>query len=66
MEINLDLPYMTKDLPGVGGRLRLTPGHFIVEEIPLYEPNGEGAHLYINITKEGLTTKEIQEKLVII
>ncbi|MGB6681982.1 MAG: tRNA pseudouridine(13) synthase TruD [Candidatus Bathyarchaeia archaeon] len=66
MEINLDLPYITKDLPGVGGQLRLTPRHFIVEEIPLYEPNGEGPHLYINITKEGLTTKEIQEKLAVL
>jgi len=66
MEINLDLPYITKDLPGVGGQLRLTPRHFIVEEIPLYEPSGEGPHLYINITKEGLTTKDIQEKLAVI
>ncbi|WP_455370131.1 tRNA pseudouridine(13) synthase TruD, partial [[Eubacterium] cellulosolvens] len=63
MEINLDLPYITKDLPGVGGQLRSTLADFIVEEIPLYEPTGEGSHLYINITKEGLTTKEIQQKI---
>ena len=66
MEINIDLPYITKDLPGVGGQLRSTLGDFIVEEIPLYEPNGEGPHLYINITKEGLTTKEIQQKLAVL
>jgi tRNA pseudouridine13 synthase len=66
MEINLDLPYITEDLPGVGGELRSTFRHFIVEEIPLYEPNGKGSHLYINITKEGFTTKEIQQKLAIL
>ena len=66
MEINLNLPYITKNLPGIGGQLRSTPEHFLVEEIPLYEPNGKGSHLYINITKEGLTTKEIQQKLSVL
>ena len=37
--------------------------HFIVEEIPLYEPVGEGQHLYVNLTKVGLTTKELQQRL---
>jgi tRNA pseudouridine13 synthase len=34
-----------------------------VEEIPLYEPAGEGQHLYVNLTKVGLTTKEVQIQL---
>lgn len=54
------LPLISADLPGVGGQLRLTPDHFIVEELPLYEPQGDGPHLYLNITKVGLTTKEVQ------
>ncbi len=66
MEINLNLPYITKDLPGIGGQLRSKHEHFLVEEIPLYEPSGNGPHLYINLTKEGLTTKEIQQKLAVL
>ena len=62
-EINLDLPYITKDLLGIGGKIRAKPSHFIVEEVPLYEPDGTGIHLYLNITKEGITTRDIQLKL---
>jgi len=54
------LPYATPELPGIGGVLRAQPDHFVVEEIPLYEPEGEGQHLYVNITRAGLTTKEIE------
>ena len=63
MDINLDLPYLTQDLPGIGGKIRKTPDSFIVEEIPLYEPLDIGKHLYINITKENLTTRQVQEKI---
>ena len=62
-DINLDLPYITKDQPGIGGEIRVKPGHFIVEEVPLYEPDGTGIHLYLNITKEGITTRDVQIKL---
>lgn len=54
---------MTDDLPGIGGQLRASAEHFVVEEIPLYEPQDEGQHLYVNITKVGLTTKEVQRQL---
>lgn len=52
------LPYATEGFPGTGGAIRASPSHFMVEEIPLYEPSGSGNHLYINITKESLTTKD--------
>jgi tRNA pseudouridine13 synthase len=61
--IELELPYVTQDLPGTGGRLRTTPAHFLVEEIALYTPQGNGQHLYVNLTKVGVTTKEVQEQL---
>src|SRR3954452_21104988 len=38
------------------GRIKSTPEDFVVEELPLYEPSGEGEHLYIRFTKRGLTT----------
>ncbi len=60
---DLSLPYLTAELPGIGGQLRATPEHFVVEEVPLYLPEGEGPHLYINLTKVGMTTKEVQRRL---
>jgi tRNA pseudouridine13 synthase len=59
-ELNLNLPYISSDLPGVGGILRAAPDDFVVEEVPLYGAQGDGQHLYVNITKVGLTTKEVQ------
>ncbi len=63
MELDLKLPYCTQELPGTGGQLRAAPNTFIVEEIPLYEATGVGQHLYVNITKEELTTREVQRGL---
>lgn len=60
---DLRLPYLTNALPGIGGELRVTPDDFVVEEIPLYLPQGEGQHLYVSLTKVGRTTKEIQRQL---
>ncbi len=62
-ELDLRLPYLTADLPGVGGVLRAAPEHFVVEEVGLYEAAGDGQHLYVNLTKVGLTTKEVQSRL---
>lgn len=46
--------------------LRATAAHFQVEEIPLYDPCGEGAHLYVNLTREGLTTRDVQRRLAML
>lgn len=54
----LDLPYLTGDIPGIGGRIKASPEDFVVEEIPLYEPSGEGTHTYMLIEKRGLGTLE--------
>lgn len=62
-EIEIGLPYLTASLPGFGGQLRATPEHFVVEEVGLYEAAGDGQHLYVNLTKVGLTTKEVQMRL---
>ncbi|MYJ80049.1 MAG: tRNA pseudouridine(13) synthase TruD [Caldilineaceae bacterium SB0670_bin_27] len=63
VELDLRLPYCTEGLPGLGGQLRSAPDAFVVEEIPLYEASGEGQHLYVNITKEELTSREVQQGL---
>src|SRR5438045_1566621 len=45
------LPLATADLPGIGGRIKQFPEDFEVEEIPAYEPSGEGDFLYLWIEK---------------
>ncbi len=45
------LPYLTPELPGIGGRLKDQPDDFVVEEIPAYEPSGAGEHLFLWIEK---------------
>jgi tRNA pseudouridine13 synthase len=50
----LDLPWTTSDIAGVGGRLKEQPEDFEVEEIPSYDPSGEGVHVYLWLEKRGL------------
>lgn len=56
-------PFLTNDLPGIGGRIRTVPEDFHVEERPLYLPCGEGEHLYVTITKRGLSTPDLVRQL---
>lgn len=44
-------PLLTPDLPGVGGKIRVRPDDFEVEEVPSYEPSGAGDHLYLWVEK---------------
>ncbi len=56
------LPYLTSDIPGVGGAIKQRPEDFIVEEVPLYEASGTGTHVYFRIEKVGLPTAQaVQE-----
>ncbi len=50
--------YLTEDLPGTGGVMKEKPEDFLVAEIPLYLPCGEGEHTYVEIEKAGITTLE--------
>ncbi|MFH0982454.1 MAG: tRNA pseudouridine(13) synthase TruD [Planctomycetota bacterium] len=50
------MPYLTAGLPGVGGAIKRYDEDFLVEELPLYLPSGEGTHTYFGIEKRGLTT----------
>src|ERR1700722_13784381 len=44
-------PLLTADLPGVGGRIKVQPEDFEVEEIPAYPPSGAGDFLYLWVEK---------------
>ncbi len=61
--MNDPLPYLTSSLPGTGGVLRASLEDFLVEEIPAYEPTGEGEHLYITLEKRGITTQMAVERV---
>jgi len=54
-----DVPLLTPDLPGTCGTVRLAEEDFRVEELPLYEPSGQGGHLYLLVEKVGRTTQEV-------
>jgi tRNA pseudouridine13 synthase len=56
-------PFLTSNLPGIGGHIRTVPEDFHVEERPLYLPCGEGEHLYVTITKRGLSTTDLVRRL---
>jgi tRNA pseudouridine13 synthase len=48
------VPLLTADLPGIGGRIKQSPDDFEVEEIPAYEPCGQGEYVYLWLEKRGM------------
>ncbi len=50
------LPYLTTDLPGCGGKLRVADEDFAVDELAAYPPAGTGDHVLALVEKRGLTT----------
>ena len=60
-------PLLTADLSGIGGRIKVQPEDFEVEEIPAYEPAGNGDHLYLWLEKRNIGpeffTRTIAQKL---
>jgi tRNA pseudouridine13 synthase len=55
--------YLTQSLPGIGGSIKEHVEDFIVEEIPLYPPRGEGQHTFFEIRKTGLSTFQAVQAL---
>ncbi|MFW5966614.1 MAG: tRNA pseudouridine(13) synthase TruD [Persicimonas sp.] len=56
-------PYLTQDLPGVGGRIKSHLEDFQVEEVPKYTPGGEGQHAYLWLEKRGVASGELLSRL---
>src|SRR3954464_1295152 len=59
----MNLPYLTPEFAGIGGSIKQRPEDFFVQELPLYEPTGEGEHVYCEIQKVGLTTFDVVHQL---
>ncbi len=49
--------------PTLRGAIKRRPEDFLVDEIPLYEPSGEGEHLYLGIEKRGIAHAEMTDIL---
>src|SRR5438552_13613144 len=57
------LPHLSKDIPGIGGTIKNRAEDFFVQELPLYEPSGQGEHVYCEIQKIGITTFEAIDRI---
>jgi len=57
------LPYLTQDIPGIGGSIKNRAEDFFVQELPLYEPGGEGEHVYAEFQKIGLSTFDAIDRI---
>lgn len=61
--VRMTLPFLTHGLPGIGGRIRVLPEDFQVDERPLYLPCGQGEHLYVKVTKRLLSTPDLIRRI---
>jgi tRNA pseudouridine13 synthase len=52
------LPYLTEGIAPIPGRFATFLEDFEVEEVPAYEPSGEGEHVFVFLEKRDLTTPE--------
>ncbi len=50
------MPYLTADLPGIGGEIKQRVEDFHVDELPLYPTSGQGTHVYCRIEKRSIPT----------
>ena len=63
MRTVFDVPFLTDEIAGTGGEIKRDIEDFVVEERPLYEPCGEGEHLYLYIEKRGISTFDVTREL---
>ena len=57
------LPYATPEFAGIGGEIKQRNEDFFVQELPLYEPSGEGEHVFCEVQKNGVSTFDAVERL---
>lgn len=62
-EAPASLMCLTRHLAGTGGRIKVKYEDFLVEEIPLYAPCGQGEHTFFEIEKRGLPTLRAVEEI---
>ncbi len=55
----MQLPYLTHDLPPLGGMIKYSAEDFIVEEVPSYPASGNGQHIYLTLRRQNLNTDDV-------
>lgn len=65
LEKRLDwhVPYLTAEVPGIGGAIRVEVDDFVVDEVPAYEPSGEGEHVYFRIEKRDVASMDVMDEV---
>lgn len=62
-DMHRELPFLTSQFEPVECSIKTYEEDFFVEEVPLYEPCGEGTHVYAQIEKKGIATMEAIAKI---
>jgi len=57
------VPYLTAETPGIGGTIRTEIDDFVVDEVPAYDPCGEGEHTYFGVEKRGVNTMDVANEI---
>lgn len=52
-------PFLTAPVEPIPGCIKQRDEEFLVEELPRYEPSGEGEHIYLFVEKRGLSTSDL-------
>lgn len=58
-----ECPRLNEDEPPIGGVLKATCEDFVVDEIPLYPPSGQGEHLILHVQKRDVSGPELRRRL---
>jgi tRNA pseudouridine13 synthase len=59
----VNLPYLSADHSPIHGVLRTTFEDFRVDEVPAYDPEGQGTHLFVRFEKTDFTTAEAVKRI---
>ncbi len=63
-DAGLEAPvYLTREIEGIGGEIKARPEDFLVQELPLYPPSGEGEHIYLYVEKRMLSTLQLRDSI---
>ncbi len=63
MVVDQGVPLLTEAMAGTGGLIKVEPEDFCVEEVPSYEPCGQGPHLYLWVEKTNLPAEVALRRL---
>lgn len=61
--IGSPLPWISANLPGIGGISKGRAEDFLVEEIPAYSPMGSGEFLFLWVEKTGISAEQLVSHL---